>query len=127
MNATRLFSAALMLAVTSAAFSQTSSEYVEFSGSVPTKARAEVTMGLTRAQAGGELARKGEFGEVAPATSTLSRAQVRHELAKAYYAGDMHRNTEWVEHTNIVSTRTREEVRNEVLQAVKPRHPGSDR
>lgn len=125
MNGTKLFAAAAIFGVSSAAFAQGSGEYDEFDNVGHAKTRAEVKAELARAQASGDLARSGEFVDAVPMSSTLSRAQVRAELARAYYAGDMRRNTEWVEHTHVASTKTREEVRNEVLRAGKTRSPGS--
>lgn len=120
MNAKNLIAAFAVLTAAGSAFADSTYPYVDFSGFVSTKTRAEVAAELT--QPGAQTVAKTEWVEFTPVAAGKTRAEVRAELAQAQAAGQLNRNQEFVEFTNVASTRTRDEVRNEMIQAAKVGH-----
>jgi len=120
MNTKNLIAAFAVLTAAGSAFAESTFPYVDFSGFVSTKTRAEVVAEMNQPAA--QQVAKTEWVEFTKVASGKTRAEVRAELAQANAAGQLNRNQEFVEFTNVASTKTRDEVRNEMIQAAKPGH-----
>lgn len=122
MNAKNLIAAVAVFAAGSA-FADSTYPYVDHSGFVSTKTRAEVVAELNQANANGQVAHNTEFVEFTNknVASGKTRAEVRAELEDAYAQGQYasNRNSEFVEFTNVASTKTRDQVRQEAVAASK--------
>jgi len=123
MNAKNLIAAVAVFAAAGSAFADSTYPYVDHSGFVSTKSRAEVIAELNQANANGQVAHNTEFVEFTNknVASGKTRAEVRAELEKAYAEGQYasNRNTEFVEFTNVASTKTRDQVRQEAVAAAR--------
>lgn len=126
MNVKNLIAAVTLLTSAGAVLAGDVSEFVDHTGFVSTKTRAQVIAEMQPAAAQGSLSRVPEYVDHGNVVSSRSRAEVIAEMQLAAAQGSLGRVPEYVDHSNVVSTRTREEVRNEAIQAAKSRRTNSD-
>lgn len=106
MNAKNLIAALAVLTATGSAFAESTYPYVDFTGFVSTKTRAEVSAELE--QAAVQPVAQTEWVDFTRVAAARTRAEVRAELAQAN--ADAQRNQEFVDFINVASTRSRAEA-----------------
>lgn len=115
MNAKNLIAALAVMTAAGSAFAESTYPYVDFTGFVSTKTRAEVIAEMTP-QAAQPVAQT-EWVDFTKVATGKTRAEVRAELAQAKADGQLARNQEYVDFTHVASTKSRAQVREEMQSA----------